>query len=59
MKDSCINCNSIIHVAVVDDDNTFIERYTMMVDGFMKKNGLECYVRGKAENWQEKGDSEG
>ena len=23
MKDSCINCNSIIHVAVVDDDNTF------------------------------------
>ena len=44
MKDSCINCNSIIHVAVVDDDNTFIERYTMMVDGFMKKNGLECSI---------------
>ena len=20
---------------------------------------LECYVRGKAESWQEKGDSEG
>ena len=44
MKDSCINCNSIIHVAVVDDNNTFIERYTMMVDGFMKKNGLECSI---------------
>ena len=44
MKDSRINCNSIIHVAVVDDDNTFIERYTMMVDGFMKKNGMECSI---------------
>ena len=30
MKDSCINCNSIIHVAVVDDD----EEITSVVFGY-------------------------